>query len=79
MSDKPKKGGVDIGLIFGKPGAKADDPDAAQDDSFDALAETALGDGDIATRIDALKQAIKMCMSEGAGDDEAAEGEAGGY
>ena len=75
MKPKPKED-VDIGLVFGKPGAGADD---AEDDgdSFDALAETVLGDGDMATRKDALRQAIKLCMSEG--DNEAAEGEAGGY
>jgi hypothetical protein len=74
---KPKGEGIDVGLIFGgKP--KGDDEGAeGEGDSFAALAETALGSGDMATRADALKQAIKMCMA--GGDDEAAEGETGEY
>ena len=56
--------GLDIGLVFGAP-KKGDDEEAGgPDGEFGDLARTALSDGDMATRIDALHELIRMCMDE---------------
>ena len=59
-----KKPGIDLGLVFGAPKkGEEDDADGPSGD-FDDLARTALSDGDMATRVDALHELIRMCVDE---------------
>jgi len=64
-----KKPALDIGLIFGSP-KKGDDADDG--DEGDDVIRTALGGGDMATRIAAFREAVKMCMGS---DESESEGE----
>lgn len=66
MMDK-KKPKLDIGLIFGAPkkGADADDGDEGDD-----VIRTALGGGDMSTRIAAFREAVRMCMGSDESESE---------
>ena len=59
-----KKPGIDIGLVFGAPKKDSEEDEYGPSGEFADMARTALSDGDMDTRIDALRELIRMCMDE---------------